>query len=171
MSAWAHFHRCVQMRRCGQPYDPPPLDLDTPDPCSWGGWGSVPWVSLGRYGGWEVRPTLYVRLVHLKAVRWTAFAQGCSGWSWNNGCDGWSGGEVHLLIQVITTSSIRLNCRFLDQSCSSKLCTRGRTWLGPGMWHDAGAAAPAGPAAQAGSVVPGGAAVPGLFVTLVPFPS
>jgi hypothetical protein len=84
---------------------------------------------------------------------------------WNDGSGGWSAGEVDPLIQVITTSSIRSNQRFLDQSRSSKLCTRGRTWLGLRMWHGAGAAA------VAGRTRPGGADVPGSCGTLVPFPS
>jgi hypothetical protein len=50
--------------------------------------------------------------------------------------------EVDPLIQVITISSIRSNRRFIDQSRSSKLCTRGRKCLGPGTWHRVGAAAP-----------------------------
>jgi hypothetical protein len=38
-------------------------------------------------------------------------------------------------IQVITTSSIRSNQRFLDQPCSSKSCMWGRKCLGLGTWH------------------------------------
>jgi hypothetical protein len=147
-----------QMRWCGRPYDPPSLDLDAPDPCSRGSWRSVTWVSFGRHSGWEVW------LTHLYAMRWTAFAQGRLGWPWNDSCGGWSAGEVDPLIQVITTSSIRSNWHFLDQSCSSKLCTRRRAWLRPETWHGAGAAAPVGPD------VPGGAAVPSSCGTLVPFP-
>jgi hypothetical protein len=95
---------------------------------------------------------------------WTTFAQGRSGWPWNDGCGGWSTGEVDPLIQLITTSYIRSNWRFLDQSCSFKLCTRGAMWLRPETWHGAGAAAPAGP------TVPSGAVVPSSCGTLVPFP-
>jgi hypothetical protein len=99
-----------------------------------------------------------------RAVWWTAFTWWRSGLPWNDGYGGWSAREVDPLIQVITTSSIRSNQHLLDQSRSSKLCMRGRTWLGPRTWHEAGAAALAGPA------VTGGADVPSSCATFVPFP-
>jgi hypothetical protein len=77
-----------------------------------------------------------------EAIGWTAFAWWRSGCSWNDGRGSWSAEEVDPLIQVIITSSIRSNRRFLDQSRSSKLCTRGRKCLGPRTWHGVGAATP-----------------------------
>jgi hypothetical protein len=50
--------RCGRISRCGQPYDPLPMDLNDPDHCSWGGCRSAPWVSFAWHTSWYVRSTI-----------------------------------------------------------------------------------------------------------------
>jgi hypothetical protein len=95
-----------------------------------------------------VRPAL------LRAVWWTSFAQGRLGFPWNDSCGSWSTWQVDPLNQVILTSFIRSNRRFLGRPHSSKLCPRERRCIGLGTSHGAGAATPAGPIAPTGPAVP-----------------
>jgi hypothetical protein len=161
LSAWAQYHKCGRVKGCGWPCDPPPLALNAPDHCSWGGWESVPCVGFARYDSWEVQPAFLVWSALLCAMWLTAFAQGCLGLPWNDSCGGGSAGQVDPLIQVILTSSIKSNRHFLGRSRSSNLCPQEMRCIGPGTSHGAGAVAPgrAGCTCRAGVPSPCGTLV------------